>query len=46
MDFGDEYLVKLDVYDYSELKCAKLVSKIKLVHDIMVEKRVRDIAKS
>lgn len=44
IDFGDEYLVKLDVYDSSGLKCVRLVSKRKFVHDVMVEKEARDIA--
>ena len=44
IDFGDEHLVKLDVYDSSGLACIKLVSKRKFVHDVMVENNVRDIA--
>ena len=45
IDFGDEYLVKLDVYDSSELECVRLVSKRKFVHYVMVEKDVKNIAK-
>ena len=44
IDFGDEHLVKLDIYDSSGLKCIKLVSKIKFIHDVMVETDVRNIA--
>ncbi len=44
IDFGDEYLVKLDVYDSSYLKCIRLVSKYKFIHDVMVETKVNDIA--
>lgn len=44
IDFNDEYLVKLDVYDSSSLKCVRLVSKRKFVHDVMVEKNAKDIA--
>lgn len=44
IDFGDEYLVKLGIYDESGLKCVKLVSKQKFVHDVMVEHKVENIA--
>lgn len=44
IDFGDEYLVKLDTYDESGLKCIRLISKGKFVHDAMVEKNANDIA--
>ena len=37
IDFGDEHLVKLDVYDDSGLKCIRLISKQKFVHDVMAE---------
>lgn len=44
IDFGDEYLVKLDSYDESGLKCIRLVSKRKFVHDVMVEDEAENIA--
>ncbi|EHA15554.1 hypothetical protein HAL1_09847 [Halomonas sp. HAL1] len=44
IDFGDEYLVKLDTYDESGLKCIRLVSKRKFVHDVMVEDKAENIA--
>lgn len=44
IDFGDEYLVKLDTYDESNLRCIRLVSKRKFVHDAMVEGRAENIA--
>ncbi len=36
--------MKLDTYDESGLSCIRLVAKYKFVHDVMVEKRVEDIA--
>lgn len=45
IDFGDEYLVKLDIYDESGLKCVQRVSKHKFVHDVMVEDHAKKIAK-
>jgi hypothetical protein len=44
IDFGDECLVKLDIYDESGLKCIRLVSKRKFVHDVMVEDKAENIA--
>ncbi len=44
IDFGDEYLVKLGTYDESGLKCIRLVSKRKFVHDAMVEGEARNVA--
>lgn len=44
IDFGDDSLVRLDVYDESGLPCIRLISKKKFVHDVMVERTVRDIA--
>lgn len=44
IDFGKEHLVKLDVYDESGLRCVRLVSKKKFVHDVMTEDRAVDIA--
>jgi len=44
IDFGDNKLVKLDIYDESGLKCIRYVSKRKFVHDAMVESYAVDIA--
>lgn len=43
LDFGDDWLVRLETYDETGLQCAKLVSKRKLVHDVMVETSAADI---
>jgi hypothetical protein len=37
IDFGDEHLVRLEIYDESSLPCIRYVSKRKFVHDVMVE---------
>lgn len=44
IDFGDEHLAKLGVYDDSGLPCIQFVSKRKFLHDSMHEKRSEDIA--
>lgn len=44
IDFGDEYLARLDVYDSSNLKCIRLVSKNKFLHDVMVEINAKYVA--
>lgn len=44
IDFGDDHLVKLEIYDDSELECIRYVSKRKFVHDAMVETQAHDIA--
>lgn len=44
IDFGDEYLVKLEVYDESRLECVRLISKWKFVNDSMIETDARKIA--
>ncbi|WP_223857945.1 competence protein CoiA family protein [Salinimonas profundi] len=44
IDFGDEYLIKLEIYDESGLNCIRLVSKLKFVHDAMTESEAQDIA--
>jgi len=44
IDFGNEYLVKLCIYDESGLACIRLVTKRKLLHDSMHETRGEDIA--
>lgn len=37
IDFGDDRLVQLDIYDESGLRCIRFVSKRKFVHDVMAE---------
>jgi len=37
IDFGDDYLVKLEMYDSSGLKCIRFVMKRKFIHDVTVE---------
>lgn len=37
IDFGDDWLVRLEVYDETGLKCVRLVAKRKFVHDVMTE---------
>lgn len=44
IDFGKDYLVKLDVYDESGLQCIRLVAKHKFVHDVMEEDKATGIA--
>jgi hypothetical protein len=44
IDFGDDYLVKLEVYDQSNLPCIRYVAKRKFLHDVMVETDARAIA--
>lgn len=43
IDFGNDYLVKLGVYDDSGLRCIRLVSKAKFVNDVMTKDRSIDI---
>lgn len=44
IDFGDDYLVKLETYDESGLKCVRLVSKRIFIHDTMHETEAQAIA--
>ncbi|MGH7024220.1 MAG: competence protein CoiA [Caulobacteraceae bacterium] len=44
IDFGDDFLLKLEIYDDSNLPCVRYVAKRKFVHDAMVESDVRAIA--
>lgn len=37
IDFGDESLVRLEIYDESRLSCVRRISKRKFLHDVMVE---------
>jgi len=43
LDFGDDHLVRLEVYDESGLPCVRLISKRKFVHDAMTETSVKAI---
>lgn len=44
IDFGHNYLVKLEIYDESGLRCIRLISKQKFIHDVMVENHIKNIA--
>jgi len=44
IDFGDDRLVRLETYDESGLRCIRLVSKRKFLHDVMVETDASAIA--
>lgn len=44
IDFGMEWLIRLERYDETELPCVRFVAKSKFVHDVMVEARAEDIA--
>ncbi|MER8492218.1 CoiA-like domain protein [Mesorhizobium australicum] len=44
IDFGEDFLVKLETYDESGLPCVRRVAKRKFVHDVMVEVRAHAIA--
>lgn len=44
IDFGEDRLVKIDIYDESGLECIRLVSKKKIIHDLMTETEAKDIA--
>ncbi len=44
IDFGEDHLVRLEIYDESGLRCIRLISKRKFVHDVMVETNVSAIA--
>jgi competence protein CoiA len=44
IDFGDDFLVKLEIYDESNLPCIRYVAKRKFVHDVMIETDARAIA--
>ncbi|MET3591826.1 hypothetical protein ABID26_001210 [Mesorhizobium shonense] len=39
VDFGEDFLIKLETYDESGLPCVRRVAKRKFVHDVMVETR-------
>lgn len=44
IDFGDEYLYQLKIYDESNLKCIRIISKRKFLHDAVIESDARQIA--
>jgi hypothetical protein len=44
IDLGDDCLIKLETYDESGLRCVRLISKQKFVHDALVENQARLIA--
>lgn len=44
IDFGEDYLVKLEIYDESDLPCVRFVAKRKFLHDVMIETDARSIA--
>jgi competence protein CoiA len=44
VDFGNDLLAKLEIYDDSGLPCIRLVSKRKFLHDAMIEKSAQAIA--
>jgi hypothetical protein len=44
IDFGKDYLAKLEVYDESGLRCVRFVAKHKFLHDVMTEDKATDIA--
>ena len=37
IDFGEEYLLRLEVYDESGLACVFRIAKRKFLHDVMTE---------
>jgi competence protein CoiA len=43
IDFGDDWLVRLEVYDETGLKCVRLVSKRKFIHDVITEAKAVNI---
>lgn len=44
IDFGEEELIRLDIYDDSGLRCIYRVAKRKFLHDLQIEKKANDIA--
>jgi hypothetical protein len=43
IDFGEETLVKLDIYDDSDLRCIRRVGKREFIRNVMVESDARNI---
>ena len=46
IDFGNEFLYKLETYDNSGLACVRIISKLKFMYDVMHEKKADNIATS
>lgn len=44
IDFGEDFLIRLEVYDESGLPCIRYIAKRKFVYDVMHETHARDIA--
>ena len=44
IDFGEDLLYRIEVYDATGSVCVRLVAKKKLIHDAMVERNAWDIA--
>lgn len=44
IDFGEECLVRLEIYDETGLTCIRYVARHKFVHDVMVETHASKIA--
>jgi hypothetical protein len=45
IDFGQEWLAKLETYDETGLPCIRIVSKQEFVHEAMIQSEARDILK-
>lgn len=44
IDFGDEWLFRLEQYGESDMRCVFRIAKRKFLHDVMVETHASDIA--
>lgn len=44
IDFGGEFLVKLEIYDETGLRCIRYVAKRKFIHDTMTKTKATEIA--
>ncbi len=44
VDFGEEVLLALEIYDETNLHCVRCVSKRKFLHDVMTETSADKIA--
>lgn len=44
IDFGGDSLMRLEIYDETGLRCIRMISKRKFVHDVMVETSAQAIA--
>ncbi|MGY4282023.1 competence protein CoiA [Bradyrhizobium sp. LM2.7] len=45
IDFGEDYLVKLEIYDESQLRCIRIVMKRDLVERVMIETNAHSVLK-